>query len=125
MRGFRNAFNITFTDQTVEVANLTDSATTQCASNDDVETSALVVRSILNIIHHWIINMIFITEGAIVSVFSIGALAGALLSGLLSDLAGRKITLIVGASSSAIGATLQTSSLYLWYKVLQVAHERR
>jgi hypothetical protein len=42
---------------------------------------------------------------------------GALLSGLLSDLAGRKVSLIVGASSSVIGATLQTSSIYLWYKV--------
>ena len=72
--------------------------------------------------------MIFLSlhEGAIVSVFSIGALVGALLSGLLSDLAGRKVTLIVGASSSAIGATLQTSSIYLWYiKSLQVAHELR
>ena len=42
MRGFRNAFNITFTDQKIE-DNLTDSAA-QCASSDDVETSALVVR---------------------------------------------------------------------------------
>ena len=41
MHGFRNAFNITFTDQKVE-DNLTDSAA-QCASSDDVETSALVV----------------------------------------------------------------------------------
>ena len=49
------------------------------------------------------------------SVFSIGALVGALLSGLLSDLAGRKVTVTVGASSCAIGATLQASSIYLWY----------
>ena len=42
MRGFRNVFNITFTDQKIE-DNLTDSAA-QCASSDDVETSALVVR---------------------------------------------------------------------------------
>ena len=41
MRGFRNAFNITFTDQKIE-DNLTDTAA-QCSSSDDVETSALVV----------------------------------------------------------------------------------
>jgi MFS family permease len=49
-----------------------------------------------------------------VSVFSIGALVGALLSGLLSDLAGRKVTLIAGASLYALGGTLQTSSFFLW-----------
>ena len=48
------------------------------------------------------------------SVFSIGALVGALLSGLLSDLAGRKVTLIAGASLYALGGTLQTSSFFLW-----------
>ena len=48
------------------------------------------------------------------SVFSIGALVGALLSGLLSDLAGRKMTVIVGASLYAFGGTLQTSSFFLW-----------
>ena len=55
-----------------------------------------------------------VLQGAIVSVFSIGALVGALLSGLLSDLAGRKVTVIVGASLCVVGATLQTSSVYLW-----------
>ena len=49
-----------------------------------------------------------------VSVFSIGALVGALLSGLLSDLAGRKMTVITGASLYAFGGTLQTSSFFLW-----------
>ena len=48
------------------------------------------------------------------SVFSIGALVGALLSGLLSDLAGRKVTLIAGASLYTLGGTLQTSSFFLW-----------
>ena len=48
------------------------------------------------------------------SVFSIGALVGALLSGLLSDLAGRKVTMIVGASLYALGGTIQTSSFFLW-----------
>lgn len=48
------------------------------------------------------------------SVFSIGALVGALLSGLLSDFAGRKVTVIVGASLYALGGTLQASSFYLW-----------
>ncbi len=48
------------------------------------------------------------------SVFSIGALVGALASGLLSDLAGRKVTLIVGGSLYALGGTLQTFSFFLW-----------
>ena len=39
---------------------------------------------------------------------------GALLSGLLSDLAGRKVTVIIGASLYALGGTLQTSSFFLW-----------
>ena len=54
-------------------------------------------------------------QGAIVSVFSIGALVGALLSGLLSDLAGRKVTLIVGGSLFAFGGALQTFSFFLWW----------
>ena len=49
------------------------------------------------------------------SVFSIGALGGALLSGLLSDLAGRKMTVIIGAATCVLGGTLQVSSFYLWY----------
>ena len=53
-------------------------------------------------------------QGAIVSVFSIGALVGALLSGLLSDLAGRKVTLILGGSLFAFGGALQTFSFFLW-----------
>ena len=48
------------------------------------------------------------------SVFSIGALVGALLSGPLSDLAGRKVTMIVGGSLYALGGTLQTFSFFLW-----------
>ena len=48
------------------------------------------------------------------SVFSIGALVGALLSGLLSDLAGRKVTLILGGSLFAFGGALQTFSFFLW-----------
>ena len=53
-------------------------------------------------------------QGAIVSVFSIGALVGALLSGLLSDLAGRKVTLIVGGSLFTFGGALQSFSFFLW-----------
>lgn len=53
-------------------------------------------------------------QGAIVSVFSVGALVGALLSGLLSDLAGRKVTLIVGGSLYVFGGALQTFSFFLW-----------
>ena len=48
------------------------------------------------------------------SVFSIGALVGALLSGLLSDFAGRKVTVFIGASLYVLGGTIQTSSFYLW-----------
>ena len=39
---------------------------------------------------------------------------GALLSGPLSDLAGRKVTVVVGASLCAVGGALQSSSFYLW-----------
>ena len=48
------------------------------------------------------------------SVFYIGALVGALVSGPLSDLAGRKVTVIVGASLCGVGGALQASSFYLW-----------
>lgn len=50
----------------------------------------------------------------IVSIFSIGALVGALLSGLLSDFAGRKVTVVIGAVTCLIGGALQVSSFYLW-----------
>lgn len=39
---------------------------------------------------------------------------GALLSGPLSDLAGRKVTVVVGASLCAVGGALHASSFYLW-----------
>ena len=55
-----------------------------------------------------------ILQGAIVSVYYIGALVGALLSGPLSDLAGRKVTVVVGASFGAVGGALQASSFQLW-----------
>ena len=48
------------------------------------------------------------------SVFSIGALVGGLLSGLLSDFAGRKVTLVIGASLCSLGGAVLTSSLHLW-----------
>ena len=48
------------------------------------------------------------------SVFSIGALVGGLLSGLLSDVAGRKVTVVIGASLCGLGGAVQTSSLHLW-----------
>ena len=53
-------------------------------------------------------------QGTIVSVLSIGAVVGALVSGLMSDLAGRKVSVIIGASTCAVGGTLQASSFYLW-----------
>lgn len=39
---------------------------------------------------------------------------GALLSGPLSDLAGRKVTVVAGASLCAVGGALQASSFHLW-----------
>ena len=47
------------------------------------------------------------------AMFAVGALVGALLSGLLSDFAGRKVTVIIGAFTCVVGGTLQTSSFYL------------
>ena len=48
------------------------------------------------------------------SALQLGALLGALLSGPLSDLAGRKVTVIIGALLCAIGGAMQASSFYLW-----------
>ena len=56
-------------------------------------------------------------QGIIVSIFSIGAVVGALSSGLLSDSAGRKLTVIIGACTSAVGGILQASSFHLWSDV--------
>ena len=49
-----------------------------------------------------------------VSTFSVGGLLGALLGGPLSDLAGRKISVIVGAVVYGAGGVVQTVSFQLW-----------
>ena len=110
MRGFRMTFNISFNQgEDLDVLNQTDSM--QCGSKDDVDTSALLVHVNQNVKTHFYCT---IFQGTIVSIFSIGALVGALLSGLLSDLAGRKVTVIIGASTCLVGGSLQVASFYLW-----------
>lgn len=43
MPGFRETFNISFNQDAMGVVNATDGASVQCGSEDDVETSALLV----------------------------------------------------------------------------------
>ena len=85
----------------------------QCGSEDDVETSALLVHC-ETVLHFCSLATRQFLQGTIVSMLSIGAVVGALVSGLLSDLAGRKVSVIIGASTCAVGGTLQASSFYLW-----------
>ena len=47
------------------------------------------------------------------SVFFVGALIGALVAGFISDLAGRKPAVILGASLVAIGSLLHTAAVHL------------
>ncbi len=49
-----------------------------------------------------------------VSLFSLGSLVGALLGGPLSDWAGRRATLVVGALLAALGIIIQSSSIAIW-----------
>ena len=60
---------------------------------------------------------LYCIQGTIVSIFSIGALVGTLVSGLLSDLAGRRVTVAVGATTCVLGGVLQSSSFYLWLEI--------
>ena len=108
MSGFRQTFNISYSQSD---HNINQTA----PSLDDVETSALLVQIVIqcNIKYTMCMHHCHM-QGAIVSVFSIGALVGVLVSGLLSDLAGRKVTLIVGGSLFAFGGALQTFSFFLW-----------
>ena len=43
MPGFRETFNISFNQDAMGGVNATDGASVQCGSEDDVETSALLV----------------------------------------------------------------------------------
>ena len=111
MSGFRQTFNISYS-QSGHI-----NQTALCVSVDDVETSALLVckcHDFFLLSYNVILIFLLLLQGAIVSVFSIGALVGALLSGLLSDLAGRRVTVIVGGSLFALGGALQTFSFFLW-----------
>ena len=115
MQGFRETFNISFTQEGLGGLNVTEGI--HCGSEDDVETSALLVQSQSAtpfIIFSTRLYSSISVQGTIVSVLSIGAVVGALMSGLLSDLAGRKVSVIIGASICVVGGTLQASSYYLW-----------
>ena len=47
------------------------------------------------------------------SLFFVGALAGALMAGVVSDLAGRKPAVMLGAGLVALGALLHSASVHL------------
>ena len=49
------------------------------------------------------------------ALLSLSAIFGALCSGVLSDLAGRKPAIILGASLVAVGGLLHTAAMNLWY----------
>ena len=48
------------------------------------------------------------------SLFSLGSLMGALFGGPLSDWAGRRATLVVGALFAALGIIVESSSIAIW-----------
>ena len=47
------------------------------------------------------------------AVYPVGGLVGALLAGVLSDFAGRKRAIIIGASLAALGGLIHTSAVNL------------
>ncbi len=47
------------------------------------------------------------------SLFSVGSLIGALLSGVLSDFVGRKPAIVIGASLVAVGGVLHTGAVHI------------
>ena len=51
MKDFRRTLNISYTDVTVSLTVTNESASAQCSSEDDLETSALLVLSIQIIVH--------------------------------------------------------------------------
>ncbi len=60
--------------------------------------------------------MVFtIFQGLIVSLLPVGSLFGALLGGVLSDLAGRKPAIIIGASLVSCSGLIHIAALNLWY----------
>ena len=48
------------------------------------------------------------------SILSIGCLVGALMSGWLSDIFGRKPAIILGSILVAVSGMLHTAAIYLW-----------
>ncbi|XP_065840781.1 uncharacterized protein [Oscarella lobularis] len=54
------------------------------------------------------------TLGLVVSTFSLGCLAGALLAGILSDKLGRRKSIIIGGIGFIVGGAIQSASVELW-----------
>ena len=48
------------------------------------------------------------------TVLHIGCFIGALLAGVLSDVAGRKAAVVTGAACCAVGSALQTGAVNIW-----------
>lgn len=52
-------------------------------------------------------------QGLIVALFSIGCFSGALAGGFLSDLLGRKASVIIGGTLASLGGILHTGAINL------------
>ncbi|EDV21449.1 expressed hypothetical protein [Trichoplax adhaerens] len=56
--------------------------------------------------------------GIIVSSFSLGCMVGALSAGWLSDVFGRKMTVLVGSTIFTVGGVFQGAAIYLWMMIV-------
>lgn len=88
MRGFRSEMNLTIIDH-----HRSKNGSLNCAGEDEGENALL---------------------GLIVSLFSVGCFIGALVAGGLSDLLGRKFSIICGGIVFFTGGAVQSGSIYLW-----------
>ncbi len=61
-----------------------------------------------------VVKMLTLSQGLVVSLFSLGSLVGALLGGPLSDWAGRRATLVGAALLAASGIIIQCSAIAIW-----------
>ena len=50
-----------------------------------------------------------------VTILHIGCLIGALIAGILSDVAGRKVAIITGTVSCIVGVTLHVGAMNIWW----------
>lgn len=108
MVGYRRTLNISY-NPSVDI-----NGTESCDPGDDVETAAILVRGggpVFNVSSSLAVSFL---QGLIVSLLSIASLAGALVAGVLSDVAGRKPAVIIGGCLVSFGGILHIATLNLW-----------